>query len=116
MLIVINGKPSPSYKWKTVLHIGRFMIMSLFVVDVLSRSIWKRAQAKVIVGLKLSKFYPELTHLFFADDSLFLFRANFANSQEMAMYIQEYCNAYKQMVNFDNSSFIFSSNVLNDFK
>ena len=40
----------------------------LFVVDVLSKMIQKRAQTKVINELKIERYCPILTHLFFADD------------------------------------------------
>ena len=60
----------------------------LFVVDVLSRMIHKQAQARVIEGLKISKYCYALTHLFFIDDSLFYLKANVGNCRSMAECIR----------------------------
>ena len=71
--LVIKGKPSPSFYPNKGIRQGDSLslYLFLFVVDILSRFILNRAQDKVIVGMKLSRHCPKLTHLFFADDSLF---------------------------------------------
>ena len=65
--LVINGKLSPKFSPIRGIRQGDPLspYLFLFVVDVLSRLILKSAQAKVVVGLKLSRLCPELTHLFF---------------------------------------------------
>ena len=80
--LIINGKPTPRLYPTKGIRQGDLLsfYLFLFVVDVLSRSILKRAQAKVRVGLKLSKFCLELTHLFFL-------RATSFNCQEIASCI-----------------------------
>ena len=52
--LVINGKSSPRFSPTREIRHGDPMLPYLFlvVVDVLSRSILRRAQAKVVVGLK----------------------------------------------------------------
>ena len=52
--LVINGKSSPRFNPTREIRQGDPMLPYLFlvVVDVLSRSILRRAQAKVVVGLK----------------------------------------------------------------
>ena len=66
-----------------------------FIVDVLSR-IQNKVQAKCFAGLKLSRYCLELTHLFFANDSLFFLKANKEHCMRMAAYVQEYCCTLRQ--------------------
>ena len=71
--MVINGKSSRFCPTRGIRQ-GNPLSPYLFLllVDVLSTSILNRAQAKVLAGIKLSRFCLELTHLFFADDYFFL--------------------------------------------
>ncbi|OMO70992.1 reverse transcriptase [Corchorus capsularis] len=86
----------------------------LFVVDVLSRSVQQKVLDGSISGIQLSRQSPMLTHLFFADDSLFFFDANLANCRNMISCVQDYCRASGQSINMENSRLIFSSNVPED--
>lgn len=56
----------------------------------------KAEREKRISGLKLSKKSPSVQHLIFADDSLFLCRANFLEGQEILNCLKLYGDASGQ--------------------
>lgn len=62
-------------------------------------------------GLRLGDEGPLLSHLLFADDSLFFLKASVPNCQAMVDIINSYCTASGQRVNFSKSSLFFSSNT-----
>ena len=101
--LIINGKSTPRfYPTRGIRQRNSLSpYLFLFVVYVLSRMIHKRAQARVIEGLKLSRFCLELTHIFLIDDSLFFLKVNEGNCQKMVKCIQKYCRASGQKVNLE---------------
>ncbi|BFG21667.1 hypothetical protein CerSpe_079410 [Prunus speciosa] len=54
---------------------------------------------------------PTLSHLFFADDALFFFRAERSSSFQLMKLFQDYCHASGQEINFDKSCIFFSNNT-----
>ena len=91
--LVINRKTTPKFCHTIGIRQGDPMspYLFLFVIDVLSKSILRRAQVKAIEGLKLSIFCLELTHLLFANDSLFFFKANRSNCKVMTKCTRVLC-------------------------
>ena len=88
-------------------HLIFFFLWLMF----LSRMVQKQAQTRILEGLKVSRNCPLLTHLFFADDSLFFLKANTGNCRRLVECIQRYCTASGQKVNMEKSSMVFSSNT-----
>ncbi|OMO61797.1 reverse transcriptase [Corchorus capsularis] len=111
--LVINGKPSgrvfPSRGLRQGDPISPYLF--LFVVDVLSRMVHSAVSVGVLNGIKLSRNCPPLTHLLFADDSLFFLAATKENCAGMDWILKAYCDASGQMVNLQKSSIVFSSNT-----
>ncbi|XP_026399021.1 uncharacterized protein LOC113294858 [Papaver somniferum] len=69
-------------------------------------------QKKVILeGIKVCKDAPEMTHLLFVDDSLLFSKANIQDFQVIKDYLQKYCLASGQEINFDKSGILFSRKI-----
>ena len=62
-------------------------------------------------GVKVARSAPEVTHLFFADDSFLFFRANQAEASAVKQILTNYGDASGQLVNFTKFSISFSANV-----
>jgi hypothetical protein len=75
--ILINGQPFQEFKPQRDLRQGDPLSPYLFTIcaDVLSGLISKAQQAHLIHGVKIAPKAHEVSHLFFADDSLILCRA-----------------------------------------
>lgn len=69
-----------------------------------------------IKGLKLSKASPPVSHILFADDSLFFCKAEVSQCQEIINILRLYGEASGQRINFAKSSIIFGKNVQNEAK
>ncbi|XP_074293279.1 uncharacterized protein LOC141620258 [Silene latifolia] len=64
----------------------------------------------LIKGIKICKNGPEISHLLFADDSLFFIRGDYGDLDFLKNIIDEYCVASGQFLNKDKSSLLFSPN------
>jgi hypothetical protein len=73
--ILINGSPSKQFKPQRGLRQGDPLspYVLIIFVDVLSGLIAQGQQNHLIHGVKIAPRAPEVTHLLFADDSLFFF-------------------------------------------
>jgi len=59
-------------------------------------------------GMKLNRWCPVLTHLFFTDDAIFFLAGKTLECQNLANVINEYCLATGQIVNRNKSGMFFS--------
>jgi hypothetical protein len=76
-----------------------------------------QAQAnKFIHGIKIAPNAPEITHLFFADDSIMFCRATAEETIHMKQLITTYQQASGQMVNYSKSEILFSRRVPHPMK
>ncbi|CAJ2671909.1 unnamed protein product [Trifolium pratense] len=116
--ILINGQPSPSFQPERGLRQGDPLSPYLFILcaDVLSGLFHKAAREKEIHGIKVARSAPQLSHLFFADDSLLFTRANSHEATKILSILQVYQQASGQVVNLDKSEASFSRNVQNEDK
>lgn len=64
-----------------------------------------------ISGIKINKYCPPITHLFFADDSLIFFKANKEEGASIKKVLQTYELASRQKVNYDKSVCMLSRNI-----
>ena len=111
--LIINGKPSNSFSPSRGLRQGDPLspYLFLFVVDVLSRSLQRGMLSGLIKGIRIGRHCPTLSHLLFADDSLFFLKADKENCMRAIQKIQEYCKAFGQKVNLEKSCVVFTGNV-----
>lgn len=59
-------------------------------------------------GIKLNRWCPTLSHLFFADDAIFFINAKVIECQNLAIVLNEYYLATGQVVNRNKSGMFFS--------
>jgi hypothetical protein len=116
--ILVNGKPSRTFLPQRGLRQGDPLSPYLFILcaDVLSGLITTAQQNKLIHGVKIAPRAPEITHLFFADDSLIFCRANTEETAHIQSIITTYQQASGQLVNYSKSEIIFSKRVPQDMK
>jgi hypothetical protein len=93
--ILINGQPSTSFRPERGLRQGDPLSPYLFILcaDVLSGLIHKAADTKEIHGIKVARSAPQLSHLFFADDSLLFTRASSHEASKILNILSTYQRA-----------------------
>ena len=113
LAISINGKEGSEFKPSRGLRQGDPLSPYIFllVCEVLSLKITSSIRRRELTGIKLSPTCPGLSHLFFADDSLFFLKATLPNCLTLNRIIVEYCAASGQVINRDKSSLYFSTNT-----
>lgn len=116
--ILVNNEPSEPFKPKCGLRQGDPVSPYIFilVMEVLSKMMLKLERDGQVKGIKVSRASPSISHLFFADDSLFCFKANEDSCKKVRETIDLFCNISGEAINFDKSSVIFSPNTPADVK
>lgn len=74
----------------------------------LSITILSNVATKRIEGVRMGRGAPEMTHLFFADDSLFFLKATFQNVVVMKEILEDYQFLSGQRINFLKSEVVYS--------
>lgn len=59
-------------------------------------------------GIKLNRWCPTLSHMFFADDAIFFLDGKLLECQNLANIINQYCFATGQAINRNKSRIFFS--------
>ncbi|RZC46957.1 hypothetical protein C5167_039900 [Papaver somniferum] len=85
----------------------------LFIIamEALSRKLAFCEQAKLLTGVKIARRPPKINHLLFADDCLFLCKANLTQTRYLLQVIAEFSKCSGQVINFSKSSVYFSKNM-----
>ncbi|XP_074324401.1 uncharacterized protein LOC141661315 [Apium graveolens] len=86
----------------------------LFYAEGLSNLLDNTAAEGRIQGCKISIGAPEVTHLFFIDDSFLFFKASKEEAHQIKLILNAYENSSGQAVNYSKSGIFFSSNVRRD--
>ncbi|XP_074297714.1 uncharacterized protein LOC141628473 [Silene latifolia] len=110
--ILINGAPIERVEPGCGIRQGDLLSPYIFALctEVLSQMILYAQDSNLIKGFKICKNGPEISHLLFANDSLFFIRGNYGNLDFLMNIIDEYCAASGQCLNKDKSSILFSPN------
>ncbi|XP_074278453.1 uncharacterized protein LOC141602043 [Silene latifolia] len=111
--ILMNGIPLPQFKPQCGLRQGDPLSPYLFILcmEVLSRNIAQANELRLIHGIQLVREVRPITHLFFADDSIFFFKDKEDTVAHLVHIINDYCNASGQKINVEKSGILFSQNT-----
>ncbi|XP_024195894.1 uncharacterized protein LOC112199065 [Rosa chinensis] len=111
--VLVNGKPSAFFTPSRGLRQGDPLspYLFLFVSDVLSTLVQKACDIQWLIPLQITPSTPKISHLLFADDSLFFFEATSATASHLLFLLQTYGNASGQQINYSKSSLFFSPNT-----
>ncbi|XP_013624915.1 PREDICTED: uncharacterized protein LOC106331124 [Brassica oleracea var. oleracea] len=112
--VLINGEAKGHIKPSRDLRQGDPLSPFLFILctKVLISHIRKAEEMKKITGIKVARESPAISYLLFADDSLFICRAEQSQCEELVRIIDVYGFASGQQLNKEKSSVLFGSKVI----
>ncbi|GJU71911.1 reverse transcriptase, partial [Tanacetum coccineum] len=110
---MVNGDSVGVIKPQRGLRQGDPISPYLFIIvaDVLSRQILKAMSLGTLSCIKMAHNCPFISHIFFADGSLFFLKASHVECTALVSILNSYCAASGQTVNFQKSSTFFSPNT-----
>lgn len=111
--IKINGSRSDFVIPQRGLRQGDPISPYLFIIcaEWLARKIYEYQGVGRFNGIQISRGAPLVSHLFFADDSIFFSKATEANANILGSILLEYQGLSGQAVNLSKSEVVFSRNV-----
>ncbi|XP_074290878.1 uncharacterized protein LOC141617596 [Silene latifolia] len=116
--ILINGEPSATFRPSCGLRQGDPLSPYLFILcmEILSSQLRAAAKAGSIHGIKISRYAPHITHLFYVDDVFICCKATPGSFEVLRDLFRFFELASGQMINLDKSFIKFSPNAPPDFK
>ena len=116
--IKVNGEPLNYFQPTRGIRQGDPLSPYLFILvaNFLSMLMKKVVQDGTIKGIKLNRNCPVLSHLLFADDSIFFQDEMVQECQNLAGIIHQYCYASGQVVNLNKSGIFFSKDSPNELR
>ncbi|XP_074278370.1 uncharacterized protein LOC141601961 [Silene latifolia] len=116
--ILVNGEPSPPFYPSCGLRQGDPLSPYLFIMcmEILSCQLRKAESQKQLLGLKISRYAPPLSHLFYADDAFICCKATPGSFEALRDIFRLFEAVSGQMINLDKSFIKFSPNSPDDFK
>ncbi|XP_074290245.1 uncharacterized protein LOC141616975 [Silene latifolia] len=111
--ILFNGKPLPQFRPLCGLRQGDPLSPYLFILcmEVLATNIDVAHEVGRVHSFSLCRGVRPITHLFFADDSVFFFKDKGHTAANLMSLINDYCEASGQRLNLDKSDILFSPNT-----
>ncbi|CAL1389097.1 unnamed protein product [Linum trigynum] len=111
--VLINGHQSERFTPTRGIRQGDPLSPYLFLIcaEGLSAATKNAGRERRLRGIEPARGAPAVTHLFFADDSVFFCRATEQETQELKNILLDYEKESGQLVNFQKSEISFSENV-----
>jgi len=111
--VLINGSPYGLFEASRGLRQGDPLSPQSFILcaDVLSSMITQANRERLIQGIRVSNGRPQISHILFADDSLFFLKADHKNSSNLLAIFKDYETASGQTINLEKSSITFGNRV-----
>ncbi|XP_057443227.1 uncharacterized protein LOC130735144 [Lotus japonicus] len=116
--VLLNGRPGVSFTSSRGLRQGDPLSPYLFILcaEVLSGLLLQAQENQAIHGIRIAPQAPEVSHLFFADDSILFFRATEEEVEVVNQVLTVYQQISGQLLNLDKSEISYSRNVLEERK
>lgn len=114
----LNGESLPYFKPSRGIRQGDPLSPYLFIIvaNVLSYMMRKAIAEDKIHGIKLNRTCPTLSHLLFADDSIFFLDCSVRECQNLSTILHHYYYASGQAVNLNKSGLFFSKGCPNNLR
>ena len=111
--VLLNGQPRGLIVPHRGLRQGDPLSPYLFILctEALIANIKKAERRKLLTGMKVARACPSISHLLFADDSLFFCKALKEECHTILRILKEYEVVSGQLINFDKSSIQFGHNI-----
>ncbi|KAG7572302.1 Endonuclease/exonuclease/phosphatase superfamily [Arabidopsis suecica] len=111
--VLINGAPYGEIIPTRGLRQGDPLSPYLFVIctEMLVKMLQRAEQKGLITGLKVARGAPPISHLLFADDSMFYCKEKDEELNQIIRIIEEYSLASGQRVNYQKSSIHFGKHI-----
>ncbi|KAI3436989.1 Toprim domain-containing protein [Psidium guajava] len=116
--VKLNSEPLPYFQPSRGLRQGDPLSPYLFILmaNTLSMLMRKAVSGGTIRGIKLNKSCPTLSHLFFADNSIFFLEGKLIECQNLALILNQYCYASGQEINRNKSGLSWGKPVQSSYK
>ena len=111
--VLMNGKPRGNIVPERGLRQGDPMSPFIFILctEALVSLLNHAENQGKITGMRVARARPPVSHLLFADDSLFFCKAEPRECEKVMKVVRKYEKAQGQCINFDKSSLLFGKRI-----